>query len=223
MRRVLMTALATAAIGIAATPAQAATFISCGGASSCITGTVNVLLDTGSPRGGPGQTVGTGTVSGAQVQFTTTETAGLSLDASGQAVIGAVDGILNNLTWQLVTGSFTAAEFNLVDIDNQDFNVTLTRLGAGGTLSTQSFLATANGANRFGIQAEAGEVITGVTISSPGTPGFDSLRQLRITVAQVTAPVPEPATWAMMLLGFGGIGMAMRRSRKSNGRLLQIA
>lgn len=28
------------------------------------------------------------------------------------------------------------------------------------------------------------------------------------------APVPEPATWAMMLLGFAGIGFAMRRSRK---------
>jgi hypothetical protein len=36
-------------------------------------------------------------------------------------------------------------------------------------------------------------------------------------------PVPEPATWAMMLLGFGGIGMALRRSRKANGRLLQVA
>lgn len=30
----------------------------------------------------------------------------------------------------------------------------------------------------------------------------------------VTPPVPEPATWAMMLLGFGGIGFAMRRQRK---------
>jgi len=35
--------------------------------------------------------------------------------------------------------------------------------------------------------------------------------------------VPEPATWAMMLLGFGGIGMAMRRSRRRTGALLQIA
>jgi hypothetical protein len=27
-------------------------------------------------------------------------------------------------------------------------------------------------------------------------------------------PVPEPSTWALMLLGFGGIGMAMRRRRR---------
>lgn len=30
-----------------------------------------------------------------------------------------------------------------------------------------------------------------------------------------TAAVPEPATWAMMLVGFGGIGFAMRRRSKS--------
>jgi hypothetical protein len=35
--------------------------------------------------------------------------------------------------------------------------------------------------------------------------------------------VPEPSTWAMMLLGFGGIGMALRRRRKANDRLMQIA
>ena len=33
----------------------------------------------------------------------------------------------------------------------------------------------------------------------------------------VVAPIPEPSTWAMMLLGFGGIGfMAYRRSRNSH-------
>jgi hypothetical protein len=34
------------------------------------------------------------------------------------------------------------------------------------------------------------------------------------TMYNFKAAVPEPATWGMMLLGFGGIGMAMRRSRK---------
>lgn len=38
-----------------------------------------------------------------------------------------------------------------------------------------------------------------------------------------TPPVPEPGTWAMMLLGFLGIGTAVRRRRKANGGLLQIA
>ena len=35
--------------------------------------------------------------------------------------------------------------------------------------------------------------------------------------------VPEPATWAMMLLGFGAAGAAMRRSRRQNAMLAQIA
>jgi PEP-CTERM motif len=37
----------------------------------------------------------------------------------------------------------------------------------------------------------------------------------------VNPAVPEPATWAMMLLGFGGIGIAMRRRRTT--ALAQLA
>lgn len=44
-----------------------------------------------------------------------------------------------------------------------------------------------------------------------------------ITPPGGTPPVPEPATWAMMLLGFGATGFAMRRRRRVNGELLQIA
>ena len=37
------------------------------------------------------------------------------------------------------------------------------------------------------------------------------------------SPVPEPATWGLMLLGFGGMGVAIRRGRKSKVRLAQVA
>ena len=38
-----------------------------------------------------------------------------------------------------------------------------------------------------------------------------------------SSPVPEPATWGLMLLGFGGMGVAIRRGRKSKVRLAQVA
>mgnify|MGYP002779877872 CR=1 FL=1 len=36
---------------------------------------------------------------------------------------------------------------------------------------------------------------------------------------RVTPPVPEPGTWAMMLLGFGAVGFAMRRGRNVRAQL----
>ena len=38
-----------------------------------------------------------------------------------------------------------------------------------------------------------------------------------------TGAVPEPGTWAMMLLGFGGMGIAMRRRRRSTAQVMQLA
>jgi len=35
--------------------------------------------------------------------------------------------------------------------------------------------------------------------------------------------MPEPGTWALMLLGFAGIGVSMRRSRKRQHALMQLA
>jgi hypothetical protein len=43
-----------------------------------------------------------------------------------------------------------------------------------------------------------------------------------VTIRDVGA-VPEPATWAMMLLGFGAIGVGFRRSRRRQTGMLQIA
>lgn len=51
----------------------------------------------------------------------------------------------------------------------------------------------------------------------PNNPGFSHITFFDST----NRGVPEPATWAMMLLGFGGIGVAMRRRRKP--ALAQVA
>jgi len=55
----------------------------------------------------------------------------------------------------------------------------------------------------------------GITLNDPGYSNS-------VLYTTGTPAVPEPATWAMMLLGFGGVGAAMRRGRKSAG-LLQVA
>lgn len=42
----------------------------------------------------------------------------------------------------------------------------------------------------------------------------------QIVASVAGGAVPEPATWGMMLLGFAGIGVAVRRSRRSAGKAL---
>ena len=63
-----------------------------------------------------------------------------------------------------------------------------------------------------------------VAFSVAGGSGFGGAN-IELDVPQFIAgdaimgAVPEPATWAMMLLGFGGIGVAMRRRPKVTERL----
>jgi hypothetical protein len=41
-----------------------------------------------------------------------------------------------------------------------------------------------------------------------------------LTISNLRSAVPEPSTWAMMLLGFGAIGASMRRRRPHQGAYL---
>lgn len=45
----------------------------------------------------------------------------------------------------------------------------------------------------------------------------------QIFATGVSSPVPEPATWAMMLFGFGAMGASLRISRRRKGQIAQIA
>ena len=42
-------------------------------------------------------------------------------------------------------------------------------------------------------------------------------------ILETASPVPEPATWAMMIAGFGATGFALRRSRRRKALLTQLA
>ena len=51
----------------------------------------------------------------------------------------------------------------------------------------------------------------GVPVANNSLSAIDNLS---ISTVSTAPGVPEPATWAMMLVGFGGLGAAMRRSRR---------
>ena len=71
-----------------------------------------------------------------------------------------------------------------------------------------------SGNNHFGFDAINGQLITNLF--------FQADKQVRILREGETNVVPEPGTWAMMLMGFGAAGVAMRRRRRGNG-LAQLA
>jgi hypothetical protein len=49
---------------------------------------------------------------------------------------------------------------------------------------------------------------------NPGFGPFSSLLSNGKTVTGVAAGAPEPTAWALMLIGFGGLGVALRSRRR---------
>jgi hypothetical protein len=70
-----------------------------------------------------------------------------------------------------------------------------------------------------------GGTFTQIVITS--TSPIKEFKQNSVTLGSVPDtlhPVPEPASWALMLLGFGGMGLVLRRGRRSGKpTLMQIA
>lgn len=94
-------------------------------------------------------------------------------------------------------------------------------------LSNFSAVTAANGGVYSADNNNFNKILTGGTFDAfaivSSTPiAFFEVKQMTFNGVDTPA-VPEPATWAMMLLGFGGIGMAMRRRRRTSNALMQVA
>lgn len=212
MKKYLLSASAALSALVAGTSAQAAVQV-CTGAN-CVATTENVLINSGLGPVVTGQTQN----SNVTVLFTSVSD-WLVAPSNGQArVQGALGSPLNNINFNLLGGAtFKTAEFNLFpQPGRQLFEATSVVISYFNPLlniwGTQSI--STNGQNFLGIYGDAGEVFTGVSIvTNPIWTGFQDLRQVRLGGVSTNA-VPEPATWAMMLAGFGAMGVAMRRRRK---------
>ncbi len=64
--------------------------------------------------------------------------------------------------------------------------------------------------------------ITGTVLSSPCGSGTAAAELVATTAPAMAAAVPEPSTWAMMILGFCGLGFMAYR-RKQNGSAFAAA
>ena len=105
-----------------------------------------------------------------------------------------------SLTFEVNGVSIGSTTYNPGDSANRMLNFVFGSIASGSTDYTLSAFV-------------SGPVCSGCGAVQFGTTSSFTLNS--------TAAVPEPATWAMMLLGFGAVGFGMRRQRKS-ARLVQV-
>ena len=117
----------------------------------------------------------------------------------------------------------TASQLYAIDTAN---DILARQANSAGTLTTVGALGVDLGPHTsFDILGSDAFAFNGSTLYSVNL-GTGALTSVGTTGRSlfgiaIASPVPEPGTWAMMLLGFGAVGVAMRRSRKE--RRLQAA
>ena len=199
---------------VAASPASAAIILNAGNVAGS--------LETVHLTGNQSANVVLGDVAGnVALYITGTEAIVPSSTGMGQAWIAATDGGLNSLTFALASGyTFDAIEFNLNPPNGRPVPYTVT-FGGSGPNGTNTQVFDLDGGNSFfNAYTTEGWSLTSVTFSS--TEALAGVGQIRIGgVQQQLTPgtqsaVPEPASWAMMVGGFGLIGGAMRRRQRTN-------
>jgi|GEM_PF-2810074 len=199
--------------------ANAATFFE--GNSAAIDNKVHAFSDISHPDNGT-SVFGITDAENELVKYTSTETIQIT-SGSGYAQISDGSGpeSWDNVTIALDSNpfGFTGIEFAISflnsDVSNSDKGIlTVTANFLDPLASSQIFTVNdfKNPANRsFYLLADSGEVFKSISLSS-GVDRFSQLKQTDLLLAQ-TGAVPEPATWAMMIVGFGVVGASMRRRK----------
>jgi opacity protein-like surface antigen len=207
MKKLLCASLASAALALAAGSASAAVY------TATVTGTFAPLsVDTtgvfgpaGSPIGGLDFTAvfqfdpslnPPGTVGGGQFAFGDIESATLS--ANSHTVTFPVNGLINQISYNKTLSKMSYRVYSLAT--GQELNISIPVLNSPSKLTqTGTFTYSGFGGNTS-FEQDGGELIT--------------LAPTQIVVTAPAGPsVPEPATWAMMLLGFFGMGGLLRPRR----------
>jgi hypothetical protein len=146
----------------------------------------------------------------------------VTFDDTSNGFLGALDSFKAVTDGNINAGPFSATpSFGYFQTSAMN---TFPRLGVGGTLNGTNVLL--NGTDDFYFVFDASAVgptsaLLGFTTASGGTPwtSWDATVQPRAAVAAV----PEPATWAMMLGGFGVLGGALRAARRRQRTLVSFA
>lgn len=132
---------------------------------------------------------------------------------NGFAGISPDTGLLTDVTFTPLTGTFTGFSFRGQDVQaNQTFTVII-QDNQGDPAQTFSFTQIKANVDFAAINlltTVQAKTIKFVEIQNAG--GFKSVKQ--IEWLGVASSAPEPASWALMIVALGGLGMALRSRRR---------
>jgi hypothetical protein len=216
-RRILAAAFVSAAALSFASAAQADIVVN---TQVLNDGTDNVLLNTATNV----STV-TGTVGPNNLVVEFTSTGGLlSAPSNGQARVtgGTGNNPFTQLGFEFANGeTFTRSVFNINAGHDGQVVIHVEGIGIDGGFFQNNYTVDANGENFFTVTSINGQLMTEISLTAINGANFEDLRQIRIGGFANVGAVPEPTTWAMMLLGFAGVGFLAYR-RRSQGQPLRL-
>ena len=138
-------------------------------------------------------------------------------DGNSSLDMSALDAGSIRQTFDTILGQRYNVLFDLAGNFNPGYqDIKNLRVDAGGaTYSDYAFDITGTGPSNMGWRTEsygftaAGSSTTLTFTSLTHTAGGAALDNVRVSAA-----VPEPASWALMVIGFGGLGAALRSRRR---------